>query len=1843
MASGVGNGGGATSSDSSSVLTELKIYAKGTKAFFGDDELAWVQAVLTEKTVDEEAKKVSMTFERKLLEVTANDNSNSNSNGDMQEYKFEATFDELSSKKKTLPPLCNPPLLEGIDDLTSLSHLNEPAVLHNLQVRYGMHNIYTYSGIVLVALNPFDRVALYSQDTLEAYAGRMRGELEPHLFAISEDAFQGMIRDRKNQTIIVSGESGAGKTMSAKYIMRYFAAAHDDTALAAAAAKVGGGEASGMSHVEEQILATNPVLEAFGNAKTTRNDNSSRFGKFLEIRFNERHAIEAAFIRTYLLERSRLVYQPPTERNYHVFYQLLAAAPEADRERLGLAGRTWESFHYTSQGGNGCIAGVDDAVEYANTAAALDVIGVDRQRQARIHALLAALLHIGNIEIGGGASERTGASIGEADEACERVVSLLQIDGTLFRKWLTKKQIVTRSEKIVSAISRAQALVVRDSVAKFVYAHLFDWVVRTLNEALTGGNGGTPPASFIGVLDIYGFEHFEHNSFEQFCINYANEKLQQNFNRHVFKLEQEEYQREQLQNWTFVDFQDNQPCIDLIEGRLGVLALLDEESRLQQGSDATFTEKLIKQFAATPRPAPKTPMAFFKRPRFGADSFTIRHYAHDVSYEAAGFIEKNKDTVPDEIQNVLRASGDAFLGDVLSAAAAESGTNQQSAGGSGSGAGAGAGSAGGSSSASAAAGSRLSVRAPRKPTLGTVFKHSLASLMETIEATESHYIRCIKPNDAKAAWRFDAPMVLSQLRACGVLETIRISCAGYPSRLPIPEFIHRYRVLLPASAARALLGNNNSTAAATATTTTTISTALSGSGANSPDEFRRLANDILLAVFPEPDRFQVGLTKVFFRSGMLAVIEKHRVERLNAAASTIQSLARMHQARTRYQRQRHAVLVLQTATRGMLARRELRRLRDTRASITIQSLVRSYLARRHFAETRTVLTRLQALVRGSQARSKFKAMREQKAAIAIQCVVRGYFARKKFTRDMYLVVRMQAYRRAVIARKQLEKYREEKKSAAHFKEVTYKLEGKLMELTRQLDESQSRAAQLAEKLRLADREAKELRATQSATIDKATAELRERVDSLQRAKEAADAQCVELRGELDRARQELEDARQQATADKDAMDTQRAELEKKLADLQRELDDSRAQLADVRAQHQQQMLIQQQSNSSSSGGGGILSGGGSGGGMPADKASSIKRSDTHMAATGGNRWRAAAGYAATGYDMADSSGLPALSAVGGGGGGAAAAGITATGGHGYGSSAHLMPPPSAPASITTHASAIQQQQRQMQQQQQQQQHSQQQQSNRRPHSIDHARPTGGNAAASSKRSTIGGDEGRTLAKMLGSLGGFGASGATSPTGGAAAQLHRSLGGSTILEDDEASAAAAAAANGAGFELRNEDDVREMLEHDDLLIAEVLNELIGDLQVPMPNVDAEYSPPDLLFPAHLIGLCVIKMFQYNLARRIDRLLMSTIARIQKKTAAFESDYTSAFWLSNVFELLSIIKTSMTEHQSSAHEYAESERAMNDGMQYLESLLSDIYFGWIKDLQKRFVKLIIPGVVESEALPGFTASDSGFFNRLMGTGPRESSVKIENVLSFFNHIWRSMEFYYVDAAIMRQIMSELLCNIGVTAFNNIIMRRNFCSWKRGMQIQYNLTRIEEWCKTHSVADATRNLDRLLQLVKLLQLQKSTEQDIDIMFEVCDLLNAAQIKKLLSIYAVSDYENPIIGVVMNEVTRRAAPTEKADKILLDTNDLNDQVLYLTARKVPAIETYIPPEFRMPRVRALVDSQTDMSYDDDIDLDIDGGVGNELLEEDDELLEDYDEYAPYPHQHQHQQHRQQKQQLGM
>ncbi|RKP25431.1 P-loop containing nucleoside triphosphate hydrolase protein [Syncephalis pseudoplumigaleata] len=858
----------------------LEPYVKGLEVWVPHAEEGWQLATIQSRELTE----AHITLETRA--VTGDERTNPRMH--MHAVPASPRFLGQDAQNTELPPLRNPKVLDGADDLTSLSYLHEPAVLNNVRIRYAAHNIYTYSGIVLIAMNPFQRVQLYAPELMTAYSGKRRGELEPHLFAIAEEAFRDMIQEQRDETIVVSGESGAGKTVSAKYIMRYFATVATQSGGKSLVADASKRDDRG-TEIEEKIMATNPILESFGNAKTTRNDNSSRFGKYIQIHFDKQSYIVGATIRTYLLERSRLIYQPNTERNYHIFYQLCAGAPPSERAQLCLDECT--KFAYLNQGNCSEIQGVNDFEEFAETQKALSTIGMSVQRQWDIFRVLASLLHLGNVAIA--AQSRTNASIAEDEEAFVTATRLLGVDAAMLAKWITNKQIITRSDKIITKLTPAQAVSVRDSVAKFIYASLFDWLVTNVNATLCNEESASQSHSFIGVLDIYGFEHFKRNSFEQFCINYANEKLQQEFNQHVFKLEQEEYIREQI-DWQFIEFTDNQPCIALIEGKLGVLALLDEESRMPSGTDENFVNKLYQQLDT---PANKK---YFKKPRFGQSAFTICHYAHDVTYEAEGFLDKNRDNVPDEIMEVLEASTFDFLLEVqkhrqaVSVAINYGAAIMNEA----------------KEVASPQTKGRGNAGVSKKPTLGSVFKGSLIELMTTINSTEVHYIRCIKPNEAKVAWKFEPQMTLSQLRACGVLETIHISSRGYPTRRTLAEFISRYYMLVPSS--------------------------------KRPESPRDYCAAILDHALKSPDKYQIGLTKVFFRAGQIALLEKARTDKLVHAVTMIKKnfLARIY--RRKYLALRHATITVQVKYRRILRLREKERIRREAAATTIQRHWRGY-------------------------------------------------------------------------------------------------------------------------------------------------------------------------------------------------------------------------------------------------------------------------------------------------------------------------------------------------------------------------------------------------------------------------------------------------------------------------------------------------------------------------------------------------------------------------------------------------------------------------------------------------------------------------------------------------------------------------------------------------------------------------------------------------------------------------------------------------------------------------------------------------------------------------------------
>ncbi|KAI7907846.1 P-loop containing nucleoside triphosphate hydrolase protein [Cokeromyces recurvatus] len=949
-------------------LELLQVYSKGLVVWLPDEEQGWISATV-----------ISIENDNTIIKMSLQDDMNPE-----KVHIFEASLVDIESNKISLPPFRNPPKMENTEDLTSLSYLNEPSVLNTIKIRYEEKNIYTYSGIVLIATNPFAHVPLYGPEIIQKYSGNRRNKLEPHLFAIAEDAYRCMIRDNKNQTIIVSGESGAGKTVSAKYIMRYFATADDQ--------EMDNKGIESMTEVEEQILATNPIMEAFGNAKTTRNDNSSRFGKYIEIHFDKERTIIGAKIRTYLLERSRLIFQPETERNYHIFYQLCAGANENEKKELAL--KEWSYFHYLNQSGTGVIPSVDDAKDFQETRAALTTIGIHEELQSEIFHLLAALLHLGNIEIGG---RNETAVLDDQQESLALATELLGLDATEFKKWIVRKQIVTRSEKIITNLSPLQAQVVRDSVAKYIYAHLFDWLVDHINNSLSCSDPEEQVASFIGVLDIYGFEHFQKNSFEQFCINYANEKLQQQFNQHVFKLEQEEYIKEDI-DWKFISFSDNQKCIELIESKMGILSLLDEESRLPSGTDQGFCNKLYQQFGSN---CPD----YFKKPRFSNNAFVVSHYAHDVQYESEGFLDKNKDTVPEELLALLHASQSTFLADMIQPVAPVNLITDQVP--------------------------KKTLSQSKKPTLGSMFRLSLINLMDTIGETNVHYIRCIKPNEAKIAWAFEPNIVLSQLRACGVLETIRISCAGYPTKWTYEDFVERYHALVDFSQ----MDNTNKDA-------------------------KMICSHIINNIIQDTDKYQMGLTKIFFRAGQLAYIEKLRSDKLYTCAVMIQKNVRRFLARLQYKRALQTIVKLQAITRRQIAVRALEHMRREKAATVIQSNWRRYYARKQFLKTKAFIIQLQTVIRGDLAKKRYNMLRREHAAIMVQKIVRGWLSRKRYQKIRNYVIQLQTAIRCFQARHQLIVLRAEARSVNHLKEASHKLESRVIDLIQNLTQQREEKSRL---------------------------------------------------------------------------------------------------------------------------------------------------------------------------------------------------------------------------------------------------------------------------------------------------------------------------------------------------------------------------------------------------------------------------------------------------------------------------------------------------------------------------------------------------------------------------------------------------------------------------------------------------------------------------------------------------------------------------------------------------------------------------------------------------------------
>ncbi|KAJ6496503.1 myosin 5 [Mycena vitilis] len=1621
------------------------IYSKGTRAYFEDKELAWISAEVTSVAKSGDAVKLVFTDERG------------------KEIVVNTTTQAIRDGKEDLPPLRNPPLLETADDLATLSHLNEPSVLHTIRNRYAQHSIYTYSGIVLIAVNPFQRVTLYGPDIIQAYAGRKRGELEPHLFAIAEDAYTAMRKEGEGQTIIVSGESGAGKTESAKFIMRYLASVNPPDVAAKAKTKF---SLDDSSEIERQILATNPILEAFGNAKTTRNDNSSRFGKYIQILFDGKQEIVGARIRTYLLERSRIVFQPLTERNYHIFYQLCAGAPSKERKDLGLDSDI-NKFMFLKQGGptSTPINGVDDAEEFRSTQQALSTVGISIEKQWAIFRLLAGILHLGNVKI---TQLRTDASLDDNDAALLLATRFLGVNLAEFKKWTIKKQITTRSEKIVTSLNGAQATVVRDSVAKFVYACMFEWLVAIVNESLAGENGDAADKAemFIGVLDIYGFEHFQKNSFEQFSINYANEKLQQEFNSHVFKLEQEEYVKEKI-NWTFIDFSDNQPCIDVIEGRLGVLALLDEESRLPSGSDASFLQKLNTQLL---KPEFKT---VFKKPRFGNSAFTIAHYALDVTYEVEGFLEKNRDTVPDEHMTLLASTKNPFLKEVLDAALNSTKVPESPNPGSSD-----SGSAGSRRSSvipdpgrmsftnASTTGPKRPGAAGKKPTQGSIFKASLITLMETLSVTNVHYIRCIKPNEKKRPWEFQPQQVLGQLRACGVLETIRISCAGYPTRWTYEEFAERYYMLVPSSDWQPLI---------------------------QAMDLRRLCTIILEKTITDKDKYQNGLSKIFFRAGMLAALEAFRSDRLNAMVTVVQKNMRRRMAVKKYQQLRQATIKIQTWWRGVMAKKLVEFIKREVSAKRLQTIGRRFIQRKRFLETKNAVTLFQSRVRGIQARQRYIQQRSTQAATLLQSLLRGVASRRLFHRDVHHVIYIQSCIRRRLARKELRALKAEARSVNTYKEASYRLENKVVELTQTLQtrteerkQLQAKVAELEQQLQqwVTRHEESDVRAKQfQASLRTAETELSRRDELLQAKVE------VEKR---------LEEALAKATEKETTIQKLTDDLARQTTQL--ETQQKTLEAAPARNQEDNSVIMTLKNEVS-------------------NLREQLNRSNALNALTRGSRDPPLSPTFAPALRMgAEQNGT--------------GAGSVPIGGAGAHSQRHQRRHSSAgvfaiaPSDHRTSTDEIM---------------------------IDVKK----NHALNPRAVSVAYNGEDNYLRM------------------------RSNGLPDIRDFSDP----------AEEKIRLMQDVKRLDE-------DVLDGLVRGLKIPAPSLTNPSAVKEILFPANLISLVTNEMWKYGLIPESERFLANVMQTIQGHVMSFtgeEAIVPGIFWLSNVHEMLSFICVAESdmlqgigpgeENAVRSFDWNDYERLVSVVKHDLDSLEYNIYHTWMLETKKKLSKMVIPALIESQSLPGFTTSDGGgrLFNRLLNANSAPA-YSMDDILNMLNKVWKSLKSYYMEESVVQQVVTELLKLIGVTSFNDLLMRRNFSSWKRAMQIQYNITRIEEWCKSHDMPEGTLQLEHLMQATKLLQLKKATAADIEIIYDVCWMLSPMQIQRMCTNYYVADYENPISPEILKVVASRVQANDRNDHLLLspETEEVGPYELPLP-REVSGLETYVPAYLNVSHLRRL------------------------------------------------------------
>ncbi|XP_036399234.1 unconventional myosin-Va-like isoform X1 [Megalops cyprinoides] len=1768
---------------------------------------------------------------------------------------------KLDPKTKNLPHLRNPDILVGENDLTALSYLHEPAVLHNLKVRFiDSKLIYTYCGIVLVAINPYENLPIYGTDIINAYSGQNMGDMDPHIFAVAEEAYKQMARDERNQSIIVSGESGAGKTVSAKYTMRYFATVSGS---------------AGEANVEERVLASNPIMEAIGNAKTTRNDNSSRFGKYIEIGFDKKYHIVGANMRTYLLEKSRVVFQADEERNYHIFYQLCASShlPEFKALHLGKA----EGFRCTNQGLNTVIDGVDDAKEMSTTRNAFTLLGINESYQMGVFKVLASILHLGNVELKDRDSDSS--KIEPNNRHLTVFCDLMGVTYQDMSHWLCHRKLKTATETYVKPIPKLQAVNARDALAKHIYAKLFDWIVQHVNKAL---HSTVKQNSFIGVLDIYGFETFDINSFEQFCINYANEKLQQQFNMHVFKLEQEEYMKEQIP-WTLIDFYDNQPCINLIEAKMGVLALLDEECKMPKGSDDTWAQKLYNTHLKT--------CALFEKPRMSNKAFIIQHFADKVEYQCEGFLEKNKDTVNEEQINVLKASKFDLLVELFQDE--EKATSPTGA------------PTGGRTRLSVKPDTSRAGQAAKehKKTVGLQFRNSLQLLMDTLNATTPHYVRCIKPNDRKSPFTFDPKRAVQQLRACGVLETIRISAAGFPSRWTYQEFFSRYRVLMKQ---KDVLSDRKLT-----------------------------CRNVLEKLVQDKDKYQFGKTKIFFRAGQVAYLEKLRADKLRAACIRIQKTIRCWLVRKKYLRMRRSAITIQRFVRGYQARCLAKFLRETNAAIVIQKYQRMYVERTRYKRMQAAALSIQRELRAYQARQLYQGLLREHKAVIIQKWVRGWLARCWYKKSLAAVVYLQCCVRRMRAKHELKKLKIEARSVEHFKKLNIGMENKIMQLQRKIDEqnkdnkavserlSSLESAYTAEseklraeltRLRGAEEEARN-NANRITSLLEELAKLRKELQSTQSEKKLIEDQAESYRNKMEQMVAELKDQNNLLKSEKDDLNrliqeqgqqiTERMAkaLQEETKKLESDLNEERARYQNLLGEHlrleeryddlKEEMTLTldvpkpghrrtdsthssnesehtynsefPESEESSHRGEDVTK-------AALDmslflklqkrvtelehekqslqKELDVREEQFQLARARDDEDHKRARGAELEYESLKRQELEsenkklkhdlnkmrqALAEKGGAGAGGG--------------------PPSAYKALLEQLSASNEElevrkeevlilRSQLVSQKEAMHHKDEKETMTEPspYTEDVKRLSAGEVA----QAYVGLKEtNRLLESQMQAQRRSHDSEMDVLRRELQSMKEENIRQQQVLAQNlqlPLEARIEASLQHEITRLTNENlDLLGQMERQEKVIRKYRKQLkvyskkIGEREVggQMENVSPgqivdepvlpvnihrkekdfqgmlEYNRDDeqrlvknLILelkprgvavnfipglPAYILFMCLRHADYLNDDQKVRSLLTSTINSVKKILKKRGDDFEMvSFWLSNTCRLMHCLKQYSGEEAYMKHntprqnEHCLSNFDLTEYQQVLSDLAIQIYQQLIRCMESILQPMIVSGMLEHETIQGVSGVKPTGLRKRTSSIADEGTYTLDSILRQLTSFHSIMCQHGVDPEIIKQAVKQQFYIIGAVTLNNLLLRKDMCSWSKGMQIRYNVSQLEEWLRDKNLMNcgAKDMLEPLIQAAQLLQVKKKTDEDAEAICSMCSGLSTAQIVKVLNLYTpVNEFEERVSLTFIQTIQNLLQDRKQSPQLLMDTRIIHPVLFSFNPSSLVLDTIHIPSSLNL------------------------------------------------------------------